>query len=112
MSSRPAGIPPQKKFNYVEALAGFICRHALGVLIVFSLLTAALVPVAAKLKLHANFLDLLPASHPSIVNLKDLMSHVGGTSFLVAIIESPDEETARLASVRFNKEAAAFKQVA
>ncbi len=101
----------KEKFNFVQAQARFICRHALWIMVAFTIATAALIPVASKLKLHANFLDLLPPTHPSIVNLKELMSHVGGTSFLIAIIESPDEETGRKVTDLFSKKAASFKQV-
>ncbi len=97
--------------SFAQAQARFITRHAGWVLAAFLLATAALVPVAARLKLHANFLDLLPPEHPSIVNLEELMSHVGGTSFLIAIVESPDEDTAGKAAQRFSAKAVSFPQI-
>ncbi|HLD49789.1 MAG TPA: hypothetical protein VJC08_01175, partial [bacterium] len=101
---------PKPKAGFVQAQVRFICKNALGIVIAFAAATACLIPVAARLQLHANFLDLLPPSHPSILNLKELMSHVGGTSFLIAVIESPDEETAQSAAKQFTTRAASFKQ--
>ncbi len=101
----------KEKFDFVQAKAQFICKYPLQIVVAFLIATALLIPVAARLKLHANFLDLLPPKHPSIVNLKELMSHVGGTSFLIAIIESPDEQTSVDATNKFSQRAAAFKQV-
>ncbi|MBP9864796.1 MAG: MMPL family transporter [Candidatus Omnitrophica bacterium] len=97
--------------SFVQAQAEFICKHAAWILIAFLAATALLVPVASRLKLHANFLDLLPANHPSIVNLKDLMKHVGGTSFLITIVESPDEETANQAAKELGRQAALFPEI-
>ncbi|HTL47790.1 MAG TPA: MMPL family transporter [Verrucomicrobiae bacterium] len=102
---------PSTQNNFGKAFARFVCRYPLGILIFFAVSTAALVPVAARLKLHANFMDLLPDSHPSIVNLEELMSHVGGTSFLIAVIESKDEKTALDATNLFSEKAAHFQQV-
>lgn len=95
----------------VADLARFITGHSGAILIFFSLATLALVPFAAKLKLHANFLDLLPETHPSIQNLNELTAHVGGTSFMISVIESPDEQTAVDAAKRFGQAAASFKHV-
>lgn len=100
-----------EKISYTERLSRLVTRHAGWVLAGFLLATAAMVPVASKLQLRANFLDLLPPEHPSIVNLKELMSHVGGTSFLIAVIESPDEKTSIEATKRFSEAAASFRQV-
>ncbi len=97
--------------GFVPALARFITRNALWIVVGFTAATAAVIPVAARLKLHANFLDLLPASHPSIINLKELMSHVGGTSFLLAVVESKDEKTASEVTKIFSEKAASFQQV-
>ncbi len=105
----PAGH--EEKRSFVEKLARFITKNALSLLIFFVLATLALVPLASKLKLRANFLDLLPATHPSIKNLNELTSHVGGTSFMIAVIESTDEKTSIDATKRFGEAAASFKQV-
>lgn len=104
-------VIPKPKRDFASAQAQFVCKHALWILIAFAVGTAALVPVASRLKLHANFLDLLPPNHPSIVDLKELMSHVGGTSFVVAIIESPDEKTSEKATELFSRQAESFKQI-
>ncbi len=101
---------PKPKPGFAQAQVRFICKNALGIVIAFAALTACLIPVAARLQLHANFLDLLSPNHPSILNLKELMSHVGGTSFLIAVIESPDEKTAQSAAKQFTTRAASFKQ--
>ena len=101
----------EEKPDFIKAQARFICRHALWIVIAFTVATVGLIPVASRLKLHANFLDLLPPTHPSIVNLQELMKHVGGTSFLIAIIESPDEQTSLEATKRFSQKAAKFRQI-
>ncbi len=101
----------EAKKMFLKQLSAFVCKNALWIVISFAAVTAALIPFSAKLKLRANFLDLLPASHPSIVNLKELVSHVGGTSFLIAVVESQDEKTSVEATRRFAQRAASFKQV-
>lgn len=100
-----------KVSSFAQAQARFICKYAVWILAGFLLATAALIPVASRLKLHANFLDLLPESHPSIVNLKELMSHVGGTSFLITIVESPDKKTAHQAIQELGRRAALFPEI-
>lgn len=102
---------PRKKRTFAEIQAWLVCNYAPWIMAFFILATACLVPVAAKLKLHANFLDLLPPKHSTIVNLNELMKHVGGTSFLIAVIESPDEEAAHQAAELFSKKAALLKQI-
>lgn len=97
--------------EFIQGQVRFICKHALGIVVAFTLATAALIPVASRLQLHANFLDLLSPKHPSIVNFKELLSHVGGTSFLIAVIESKDEASADTAAKEFTKRAASFRQV-
>lgn len=95
----------------VEKLARFITNHSAAILVFFTLATVALIPVASKLQLRANFLDLLPETHPSIKNLKELTSHVGGTGFVIAVIESSDEKTSVEAARKFGEAAGSFKQV-
>lgn len=107
----PAAAPEKKSSRFLQAQVNFICKHALGIVIAFAVVTAALIPLAARLELHANFLDLLPTQHSSIVNLKKLMSHVGGTSFLIAVIESPDEETSLNAAKAFSDKARSLRQI-
>lgn len=102
---------PAGKIGFVEAQIRFICRHAWAVVLVMAIATAAVLPLVSKLKLRANFMDLLPADYPSIKALKELNSHVGGTSFLIGVIESPDETTAREAAQRFIQKAGSFKQI-
>ena len=87
MKKKEADPKQFKKRGLAEWQSWLVCNYAPWIMAVFLLATAALIPIASKLKLHANFLDLLPAKHSTIVNLNELMSHVGGTSFLIAIIE-------------------------
>ncbi|MSR77939.1 MAG: hypothetical protein EXS63_06930 [Candidatus Omnitrophica bacterium] len=101
----------QEKLSFVQSQVRFICRNALGIVIVIAVMTAALMPAVQNLKLHANFLELLPKKHPSVVNLHKLLSHTGGTSFLIVVIESPDEATARIAAEKFSEKAASLKNV-
>lgn len=101
----------EKKLNFIQSQVRFICNHAHAIVIGFLVATAVLVPIAAKLKLHANFLELLPPKHPSILNLEKLMSHVGGTSYVVAVIESADEESASDAAKKFTQKVTALPAV-
>jgi len=88
--------------------AKFVYRYAGWILFLIGLLSAVAMPHARNLKLHANFLELLPASSESVRNLKDLTAQVGGTSFLICVIESPDEETSKIAAERFVEKATNF----
>lgn len=101
----------KEKTDFLQKLSHFICKNALWIVLGFTAATAAISPLAAKLPLRANFLDLLPPEHPSIVNLNELMKHVGGTSFVIGVIESPDEKTAVEVSRRYSEIAAGFQQV-
>ena len=101
----------RKKRSLAQWQAWLVCNYAPWILAAFILATALLVPIASKLKLHANFLSLLPAKHSTIVNLNELMSHVGGTSFLISIIESPDEKAASEAAKIFSEKAALLKEI-
>lgn len=105
----PDSSPAKRKLS--EWQAWMVCNYAPWILGFFLVATALLIPIASKLKLHANFMDLLPKKHSTIVNLNELMSHVGGTSFLIAIIESPDEKSAKTAADLFSKKAASLKQI-
>ncbi len=100
-----------RKKSFAEWQAWLVCNYAPWILTAFVLATAILIPIASKLQLHANFLSLLPAKHSTIVNLNELMTHVGGTSFLIAVIESQDENTAREAAKLFSEKAALLKQI-
>jgi len=111
LNSRPQDPPSPDKPSFAQAQARFIAKHAAWILIAFSITTALLLPYVSRLKLHANFLDLLPPAHPSVKNLKELTSHVGGTSFLIVVFESPDEEAVRRVSEQFSQKAGSFEQV-
>lgn len=104
-------IEKKNATSFAQAQARFICKYAAWILAFFLVATAGLIPVASRLKLHANFLDLLPVNHPSIVNLNELMSHVGGTSFLITIVESPDEKAAHRAIQELGRQAALFPEI-
>ena len=91
-----------------RAHAHFICAHAGWILTGIILLSIAAFPFARRLKLKANLIDLLPPTMPSVVHLNHLTDEVGGTSFLVVVMESKDEESARLAAERFSQQAEAF----
>ncbi|HTL46636.1 MAG TPA: MMPL family transporter [Verrucomicrobiae bacterium] len=89
----------------------FVSRHAAGIVLALALLSAAAWPLASGLGLHANFMDLLPANTKSIMDLKALSARVGGSSYLIAVIESPSEEAARAAAGRFAERAASLEGV-
>lgn len=91
--------------------ARFVCRYAGWIIAGIALLCAAAYPFAKNLSLHANFRELLPADTESVVNLTELTENVGGTSFLVCVIESPDEATAQAALDQFVEKAAKFPGV-
>lgn len=91
--------------------ARFVYRYAAWILAFIAFLCVLAVPFAKNLKLHANFLELLPASSQSVKNLKELTSHVGGTSFLICVVESPDEKTAKIAADRFGEKANQFEGI-
>lgn len=100
-----------KKLNFSVPQAQFVYRYAGWILAAILLITFAALPYAKRLKLHANFMDLLPAKTPSIVNMKALNNQVGGSSYLIVVIESPVEETARLAAERFARQVQTFPSV-
>ncbi len=60
LDSKPQDQPVPTKPSLAQAQARFISKHALWILIAFSIVTVALIPYVSRLKLHANFLDLLP----------------------------------------------------
>ncbi|OGW85982.1 MAG: hypothetical protein A3C35_07400 [Omnitrophica bacterium RIFCSPHIGHO2_02_FULL_46_11] len=91
--------------------ADFVSKHAVWILSAIVLISLATIPLAGRLKLKANLLDLLPKTMPSVANLNRLTEEVGGTSFLVVIIESPDEETAHQVADRFSKQAESFEDI-
>ena len=76
-----------------------------------ALLSVMAIPLAQHLKLRANFMDLLPAKTESIVALKELNRHVGGSSYLIAVLESPSEETARLGAKKLAEQVGSFPEV-
>lgn len=86
-------------------------RYAGRILLFMGLLTAVAVPLASHLRLRANFMDLLPASTQSILDLKELNGHVGGSSYLIAVMESPDAETARLGAEKLAQRVGAYPEV-
>jgi len=100
-----------KKFESSVSQAWFVHKYAAWILAGIVLITLAAIPYAKHLKLRANFMDLLPSNTPSILALKDLNGHVGGSSYLIAVIESPDEDTARLATGQFSKLVEVFPDV-
>ena len=103
--------PTASKYRWVNKLSSFVYHHPAWILIFFLTITGLLTPIAAKLKLRANFQDLLPSDSPSIMNLKKLTSYVGGASYMIVVIESKDEETATQAAKRFTEMAEHFQQV-
>lgn len=105
-------LPAAKKRKSFSAVqAQLVYRHAGWILCLMVLLSILAIPLAKKLKLHANFMDLLPAKTQSILDLKDLNSYVGGSTYLIAVLESPSEETARLGAKKLAEHAAAFPEV-
>lgn len=93
--------PLKKKKSFAQGQAQFVYRNARWILAGIVLTTLAALPFAQRLKIRANFMELLPEKTASIVDLKELNGHVGGSSYLIAIIESPKEEAAKLAAASF-----------
>lgn len=91
--------------------ARFISRYPFSILAVITLLTVLVFPAASGLKLKANFLGLLPENQPSALSLNKLLTRVGSTSYVIVAIESPDEDSARVAAERLTVDAAGFKNV-
>ncbi len=100
-----------EKIPFARRQARFINRNAHWILLFFLAATAALAPLAGRLQLHANFMNLLPAKHPSIINLEAMQKEIGGTSFVIVVIESPDESAALRAAELFSKRAESFRHV-
>jgi len=100
-----------RKVEFSRLQARFVYRYAGWILAAILLVTLAAVPYAKRLELHANFMELLPAQTPSILALETLNSHVGGSSYLIAVLESPSEETARLAAEKLAAQAGSFPEV-
>lgn len=103
-------ILPSKK-SLAAAQAHFVCKYSGWILLVMALVSVMAIPLAKNLRLRANFMDLLPGDTQSIVNLKELNSHVGGSSYLIAVIESSSEETARLGAKKLAERAGKFPEV-
>src|SRR3989338_2775681 len=97
--------------RFAKAQANFIYTYAGWIASAIILISLASFPFASKLRLKANLLDLLPKSMPSVTSLNQLTTEVGGTSFLIAVIESHDEETARLAAEQFSEQAEKFELI-
>ncbi len=91
--------------------ARFIWKYSFGILALILAVTALIFPAAGGLKLKANFLGLLPENQPSAISLNKLVTKVGSTSYVIVAIESPDEDSARLAAERLTKDAVTFKDV-
>ena len=99
------------KKSFSTSQAQFVYRYAGRILLFMALLSLIAVPLAGKLKLHANFMELLPAETKSILDLKELNNHVGGSSYLMAVLESSSEETARVGAKKLAAQAGAFPEV-
>lgn len=69
-------------------------RHPKTTLWLAGLVTALALFSAQNLKLRSNFSDLLPDTHPVVVQARILNDVVGGASFVVAAIESSDRDAA------------------
>jgi len=91
--------------------ARFVYRFAPWILLGAVVLIALCFPFASQLRLKANLIDLLPGDMPSVQRLNELTALVGGTSFLIAVIESEDEDTARDATRLFAEKIATFPEV-
>ncbi len=95
----------------MAAQGRFVYRYAGWILFLMAVLSAISIPLAKNLRLHANFMELLPAKTQSILDLKQLNSQVGGSTYLIAVLESPSEETARLGAKKLAERAGAFPEV-
>lgn len=108
--SIPSPVSPARK-SFSARQAQFVYRYAGRILLLMALFSMMAVPLTKNLKLHANFMDLLPAKTQSILNLKELNRHVGGSSYLIAVLESVSEESARLAAKKLAERVAIFPEV-
>jgi|GEM_PF-1150928 len=102
---------PWTRFSFGEWNARFVFRYAGWILGAIALLCTLAFPFAKKLELRANFFELLPQNSPSVVDLRELTRQVGGTTFLICVIESSDSETASAAASQFRQKAANFPEV-
>ncbi|MBN1689220.1 MAG: MMPL family transporter [Candidatus Omnitrophica bacterium] len=100
-----------KKFEFSGSQAQFVYRYAGWILLGILLITLVSIPYARRLEFHANFMELLPARTPSILALEELNSHVGGSSYLIAVLESPSEKIARAAAEKLADQAGSFPEV-
>ncbi|HRK61141.1 MAG TPA: MMPL family transporter [Candidatus Omnitrophota bacterium] len=100
-----------RRFNFVHSQARLINRYAFGILTALLFITIFLFPAAAKLKIKANFLSLLPASSQSVKSTEKLIDKIGGTSYIIVAVESEDEESAKLAAEKLASAAKSFEQV-
>ncbi|PIQ87147.1 MAG: hypothetical protein COV74_01995 [Candidatus Omnitrophica bacterium CG11_big_fil_rev_8_21_14_0_20_45_26] len=101
----------KRRHPIARASALFVMRYAGWILAGMAFATVLAFPFAARLKLKASFLDLLPPDAPSITHLKQLTDEVGGTSFLIVAIESSDEEAVQKAADLLSNQARAFEDV-
>ena len=101
----------KRRHPVARASALFVMRYAGWILAGMVLVSVLAFPFAARLKLKASFLDLLPPDAPSITHLKRLTHEVGGTSFLIVVIESAEEKTAQKAADLLSRQAQAFEAV-
>lgn len=73
-----------------ERLFAWSLRHPWGMLLIGAVLTVAAVLGILRLKIQSNFVALLPQDQPSVVELKHLDQLVGGASFVIVTLETPD----------------------
>ncbi len=99
------------KKSFAHKNAEFVHRYSLLIILVIAIITALVLPLASQLRVKANFLDLLPKNLPSVVQLNDLTDQVGGSSYLVAVIESEDESTANYVAKQYAEKIAEYPQV-
>lgn len=73
-----------------ERLFAWSLRHPWGMLSIGAVLTVAAVFGILRLQIQSNFVALLPQDQPSVVELKHLDQLVGGASFVIVTLETPD----------------------
>jgi len=91
---------PQKE-GLITRFVRLTLRGPKTALCIAALLTLAAGYLTQHIKIRSNFSDLLPETHPSVVQAKQLEKIVGGASFVVVAIETANTLEARSGADRF-----------
>jgi predicted RND superfamily exporter protein len=81
---------PAKKPDIFEKWVDFSLRKPWTILICVGAVLAVSTFFALRLKLHSDFMELLPTDSPSVVNLESLKQRISSYSTLTIAVQSPD----------------------